>query len=120
MVSSTAHSQIEKDLRRTQPNSATFQNILYLSKLKETLLTYHQIDPEVGYMQGMNIVASIVVYHSRSVSESVEVFAMVMRKCNLREIYIEELSHARKHCHKIMILLRNKCNDLYVHLMERK
>ena len=59
-------SQIDKDLRRTQPQSKTFQNETFLARLKETLIFYHLSDPEVGYMQGMNIVASVPVYHSKS------------------------------------------------------
>ncbi len=46
---------------------------------------------EAGYMQGMNIVASVFVFHSKCNFEANKTFEMLMRNRNLREIYINEL-----------------------------
>jgi len=58
--------QVEKDLPRTQPYHQTFQMQEYQDSLREVLLGYARIDPEVGYVQGMNFIAAGLVYHARS------------------------------------------------------
>lgn len=39
----------------------------YQDSLREVLLGYARIDPEVGYVQGMNFIAAGLVYHAKSV-----------------------------------------------------
>jgi hypothetical protein len=56
--------QILKDLKRTQPFSKTFQSEQYQHALYQSLIAYAKTDPQIGYVQGMNIVCSVLLYHN--------------------------------------------------------
>ena len=53
----TIVSQIEMDIRRTLTDNIFFRKGPGVSKLKEVLLAYSRRNPEVGYCQGMNLIA---------------------------------------------------------------
>ena len=55
-------------MHRTQPNHPTFQDPAYLDLLYQTLVSYAMADPRLGYIQGFNIIASVLVYHTTSLS----------------------------------------------------
>jgi hypothetical protein len=76
--------QIEKDVPRTQSDHPTFKSDKYRNILKEVLVSYCKLDYEIGYVQGMNIIASVVVYHGRSNYECLRVFDLILKKLNFR------------------------------------
>lgn len=53
----TVVSQIEMDIRRTLTDNIFFRKGPGVAKLKEVLLAYSRRNPEVGYCQGMNLIA---------------------------------------------------------------
>ena len=56
--------QIGKDIDRTYGNNPTFgRNQKFRDWLREVLLCYSVYDHEVGYVQGMNLVAANLLYH---------------------------------------------------------
>jgi hypothetical protein len=50
--------QIDMDIRRTLTDNVFFRKGPGVSKLKEVLLAYSRRNPEVGYCQGMNLIAA--------------------------------------------------------------
>jgi len=54
----TAVSQIEMDINRTLTDNIFFRKGPGVSKLKEVLRAYARRNPEVGYCQGMNLIAA--------------------------------------------------------------
>lgn len=58
--------QIEKDLQRTQPQINSFKTEKYLRMLERILKAYSLRDQKVGYIQGMNIIVSGLLYHIKS------------------------------------------------------
>ena len=50
--------QIEMDIHRTMTDNVFFRSGPGVSKLKEVLLAYSRRNPEVGYCQGMNLIAA--------------------------------------------------------------
>jgi hypothetical protein len=50
-------SQIDMDIRRTLTDNVFFRKGPGVGKLKEVLLAYSRRNPEVGYCQGMNLIA---------------------------------------------------------------
>ncbi|EPS33013.1 hypothetical protein PDE_07974 [Penicillium oxalicum 114-2] len=51
-------SQIDMDIRRTLTDNVFFRKGPGVDKLKEVLLAYSRRNPEVGYCQGMNLIAA--------------------------------------------------------------
>lgn len=68
----------------------------YRQRLREVLVDYCKIDWEIGYVQGMNIVASIIVFHATNSFEALKVLELLMRQMNLRQIYASDLSFGFK------------------------
>ncbi|KAJ5889331.1 hypothetical protein N7504_010141 [Penicillium tannophilum] len=55
---STVVAQIDMDIRRTLTDNVFFRKGPGVDKLKEVLLAYSRRNPEVGYCQGMNLIAA--------------------------------------------------------------
>lgn len=63
--------QITKDIHRTYPHNPTFsRNPNFRNMLKQVLLTYSVYDPELGYVQGINLIAAILLYHIKTAEET--------------------------------------------------
>jgi hypothetical protein len=58
--------QIEIDIPRTQPFSPGFEDVKVKKMLKDVLVAYSNYDPKTGYVQGMNMIASILIYHIKN------------------------------------------------------
>jgi hypothetical protein len=56
------------------------------------LIGHCKIDWETGYVQGMNVVASVIVYHSTGSYEALKVMELLMGQMNLRQVYASDLS----------------------------
>lgn len=98
--------QIEKDIYRTYSSTPTFQNPFYISQLKELLVYYSKLDEEVGYVQGMNMIAACIVYHSTNFSDSLILMHSLMKSHNLRSIYLKDLSLSYEMSKKLVLQLR--------------
>ncbi|KAI5954937.1 GYP2 [Candida jiufengensis] len=62
---SFAIEEIEKDLNRSLPEYAAYQNSIGINKLKNVLVAFSWKNPEVGYCQAMNIItAALLIYMS--------------------------------------------------------
>ena len=109
--------QIERDLPRTQPDHPAFQTPKLKDMMKEVLVAYAQLDSEVGYVQGMNFVAAVLVYHSRTSYEALNVFTYIMKLCGYRKLFLGDLSYSRKLAGRLTQDLRRLVYDLYVHLV---
>ena len=78
--------QIKKDIDRTQSESSTFQNDVFKERQFKILMSYALEDSKVGYIQGMNMILSGLLYH---IKEEVKTYA-VFRKLifNMRTVYL--------------------------------
>jgi hypothetical protein len=88
--------QIERDLPRTQPDHPTFNNPEMLNMLNEVLTGYAVVDHEVSYVQGMNFVASALVYHACDSYNSLKIMNHLMKNAGMRRLFMGDLSFGRK------------------------
>jgi hypothetical protein len=109
--------QILKDLKRTQPYSKTFQSAQYQTALYQCLMAYARLDPEVGYVQGMNIVCSVLLYHSANMSDCVQVLKFLMVACEFRKVYLSDFAFAHRLSNSLTHALKYRCSDLHRHLV---
>lgn len=98
-------SQIDKDVTRTfAPNVVTrtkltvSQSVNSTDKLnlleciRGTLKLYASVDPEIGYVQGMNLLCGAVAFHMKDVNNCFIFFKEIMYYGKLREFYLDNFS----------------------------
>lgn len=88
-----------------------------LKMLKEVLIGYAELDYEVGYVQGMNFVASALVYHSCDAYNSLKVMKHLMKVSGMRRLFMGDLSFGRKIAEKLNLDLRRLSYHLHSYLV---
>lgn len=106
---------IEEDLHRTYSEMRVFRkgNKLYQS-LKNVLLAYSLLRPDLGYVQGMSYVAASLMLHYGSEYETFMVFANVMgREQLLFNFYSFDMDKVNVVFHIFMKLLKEKLPKMH-------
>ena len=76
------YQQILKDVRRTYSNNYNLENykIQFLDSIKNILIAYSIFNPEVGYIQGMNIIVASLLYNLSKKEIEIEKKKVFFRK----------------------------------------
>jgi hypothetical protein len=104
--------QVKKDLNRTRPNCSFFhENGQGQKSLENVLVTYAKYDTQVGYIQGINFIVAVLLYHS---SEEIAfwLFVSLMEDYEMREIYLPGLPGLYKHICYMQTIMQGKCKGL--------
>jgi len=112
--------QVKKDLNRTRPNCSLFrEGGLGQKALENVLITYSKYDRQVGYVQGMNFIVGVLLYHS---SEEIAfwLFVSLMEDYEMREIYLSGLPGLYKHIYCIQTMMQGECRELIEYLVKLK
>lgn len=108
--------QIDKDLHRTYQYSATFsKNRLFREMLREVLVAYSVYDLELGYVQGINNIAAVLLFHIKNAEQTFWALVELMEYQQLRMIYLGKLEYLEEHCKRIKKLVEERFADLYRH-----
>jgi hypothetical protein len=63
--------------------------------IRQVLRLYAVYDPEVGYVQGMNLVAAPIVMHMKEINASFVYFKEVMTYGKLRLFFVEDFENIK-------------------------
>ena len=95
MANAKTCSEIDKDVPRTFPDVPGFSDPQGQRRLVRILRSYSLFDPEVGYCQGMNFVAGLILRYLHSEAEAFGTFCVLMRERNYRELFLPHMKHLR-------------------------
>ena len=59
------------------------------------LIQFYYLDPVLGYVQGMNIIAAGITYHSKKVLEALQIMDFVMNVHNYKKIYLNDMKKCK-------------------------
>lgn len=76
------------------------------------------IDPEIGYTQGMNFIASIILMHVPNEVLACHIFMKVLAKDNWTQMYTESTPKLFEVSQTIQDRLQDEDEELYDHLFE--
>jgi hypothetical protein len=61
------------------------------------------LDCEVGYVQGMNMIAASIIYHSSNIQDSLTILDLIMRGHEQRKFYLNNLAFGQTLAKKLMV-----------------
>lgn len=96
VVSAKLKGEISRDLRRTFPSKPVFLQEQNLQGLRRVLYAVSNHCPEIGYCQGMNYVAAVMIYHLQE-DLAYEGFARLLDAHQLRQMYCHGFPFLHEH-----------------------
>jgi hypothetical protein len=111
---------VEEDLHRTFGELGHFRkgNPLY-QPLKNVLLAYSLLRPDLGYVQGMSYVAGLILLHCEGQEKTAfKCFANLMNRELLFTFYSFEMERVNVIFHVFMTLMRDRLPKLYANFKQ--
>ena len=107
---------IEKDLERTFPHDPFFLEATTLSCLKESLIGTVSLNPELGYCQGMNYVAGILILVSNNnVPEVISMMDILIHKLNAKGLFEPGFPKVLELMEKFRTVFKTRLHTLHDH-----
>jgi hypothetical protein len=66
--------------------------------LRKVLIAYSIYDIEMGYVQGVNMIAGVLLYHIKNESLTFWALVEMMEYQELRMVYLNSFEHLKVHC----------------------
>jgi hypothetical protein len=85
------------------------------NKLYDVLKAYSVYDPKVGYCQGTNFIAMLIMSNLKSSTEAFWIFVQIMHEKNWRNLFIENTPKLMKVMEKLVKNIKIKIKDLFDH-----
>jgi hypothetical protein len=108
-------SQILKDIHRTFSNLDIFSYVSTLQKLYRVLYSYFIYDPQLGYTQGMNLLAGVLIMHTEE-NIAFWLFVTLLEEYDMREIFDNSHASIKKHSKILNKLIGHYMPDLFEHI----
>jgi TBC1 domain family member 10 len=108
---------IEKDIDRTFPTHPMFSDKGGPGQtlLRQMLLGYATIDNSVGYCQGMNYIAGLIMTYYDDIDEAFIIFSVILREKTFRGIFLPGLVDVQKKLYVLSELGNELLPDLFDH-----
>ncbi|KAI0133408.1 TBC-domain-containing protein [Hypoxylon sp. NC0597] len=109
-------SQIEMDINRTLTDNIFFRKGPGVARLNEVLRAYARHNPEVGYCQGMNLIAANLLLIMPSAEDAFWVFVSIVERILPQGYYDHSLMASRADQHVLRQYVRQVLPKLSQHL----
>ena len=111
---------IEVDIPRTFPElNKLFEQVASLSEsLREILVAFSHMRPDLGYVQGMAHIAGMLLLHCGSPQECFKVFVNLVSSELLHDFYTFDKTRIIVTYKVFWRLLAQICPEMYLHLKE--
>ncbi|CAG9331521.1 unnamed protein product [Blepharisma stoltei] len=109
--------QIDLDVQRTFPDVDYFSHGIGRPVLRRVLLAFAKYNPNLGYVQGMNFIVAVLLWHTSEV-QAFWFFVALIEQYKLVDNFSQDLPGLEKHCRVIEHLLKESMPSLYEHLSE--
>ena len=83
--------------------------------LRDVLSLYSIYERQVDYVQGMNLIASVLLYHIKDAEKCFWVLVDVMERQEFLEIYLNDFDKLKYYIKLLIKLVKYRINDLYEH-----
>ncbi|XP_042452127.1 TBC1 domain family member 2A-like [Zingiber officinale] len=108
--------QIDHDLPRTFPNHPWLDSLEGQASLRRVLVGYSFRDSDVGYCQGLNYVAALLLLVMNTEEDAFWMLAVLLENVLVRDCYTGNLSGCHVEQRVFRDLLAKKCPRISVHL----
>lgn len=115
-LTSAAIKQIDHDLARTFPSHPWLDSSDGQAALRRVLVAYSLRDSHVGYCQGMNFVAGLLLLVMRRDEDAFWMLAVLLENVLFQDCYTNDLSGSHVEQRVFKELLNKKCPRLAAHL----
>eukprot|EP01091_Cochliopodium_minus_P016067 TRINITY_DN5903_c0_g1_i1.p1 TRINITY_DN5903_c0_g1~~TRINITY_DN5903_c0_g1_i1.p1 ORF type:complete len:366 (-),score=96.25 TRINITY_DN5903_c0_g1_i1:102-1199(-) len=115
-----AFKQIEMDISRTFPGHELFESKEGREKLQRILMAFAVYQPEVGYCQGMNFIAGVLLLFIKDEEETFWALANIITKVLPNGYYSPSMIGSRVDQVVIDDLLKSRCSDVYKKFVQTK
>lgn len=109
--------QIMKDIPRTFSNLDIFSYASVLQQLYRILYSYFIYDPQLGYTQGMNLVAGALLMHCEE-NVAFWLFVTLIEDYEMRDVFSDSLGGIQHHCRVLEKLIKHYLPKLHQHFQD--
>jgi hypothetical protein len=88
----TVRLEIDKDLHRTFPAYRRVSSPEGQEAMRGVLHAYAAFDPEIGYTQGLNFIAALLLTYISNPAKAFGALVVLMKARGLRELYLPDMS----------------------------
>ena len=81
--------------------------------LRYVLVAYSTYDSGLGYVQGLNMIAGVLLYHIKNREQTFWALVETMEYQELRLVYVDQFKHLRAHIERVLEIISQKLPDLH-------
>eukprot|EP01122_Echinamoeba_exundans_P009352 TRINITY_DN3284_c0_g1_i1.p1 TRINITY_DN3284_c0_g1~~TRINITY_DN3284_c0_g1_i1.p1 ORF type:complete len:486 (+),score=65.15 TRINITY_DN3284_c0_g1_i1:45-1502(+) len=108
---------IKNDIRRTFPQHLQFKGFTMQGSMFNVLKAYSNMDPQVGYCQGMSFICGVLLYYMNE-EDAFWMFVQLNKTYKIGDLFIPGLPLLQNLVYKLDRLTQILIPDLFLHLKQ--